>query len=496
MRRHGSISALRWIALVFIFAAAVLTVLQLINFSRVRGSFPLGLSIAGVPVGGLDRQQAAQRLLHMYAVPIELHYGTGVVQIKPSTLGFELDLESMLAAAELQRVNQPFWLDFWNTLWNRNEVPTKIPLLASISEDRLRKYLLEEIASRYDSPPSAAIPIPGSTSFQAGQAGTALNVDRAVSIIEDALHSPTHRVVNLSYDRTTPPRPAFQNLQVMLKQILTVNQFDGLAELYLLDLQTQQEIHFVYQSGEGPIPPPDIAFSAESTIKIPIMVSVFRRIQDTLPEELANPNQLDLMMDQSENPPADVLMRKLLDPGRGPLMVTEDMRAIGLQNTFLGAFMSEPIFLAHYDTPANQRKDVTTDPDQYNQTTAMDIGMLLNDIYQCATEDGGALIAAFNGEITQSECQTMINTMSKNKIGVLFQAGLPEGTRFAHKHAWAITNDRLIHTFGDAGIAYTQGGNYIISGFMYSPTSLVFDPTNQLFSQLSTAIYNYYNQVQ
>jgi beta-lactamase class A len=282
----------------------------------------------------------------------------------------------------------------------------------------------------------------------------------------------------------------------MLKQILTVNKFDGLAEIYLLDLQTQQEIHFVYQSGDGPTPPPDIAFSAESTIKIPIMVSVYRRIQETLPNDLANPDQLELMMDQSENPPADVLMRKLLDPGRGPLMVTEDMHAIGLDNTFLGAFMAEPIFLAHYDTPANQRKDVNTDPDQYNQTSVMDMGMLLNDIYQCATEDGGTLVAAFHGEITQSECQAMINTMSKNKIGVLFQAGLPEGTRFAHKHAWANTNDGLIHTIGDAGIAYTQGGNYIISGFMYNKVQLVFDPTNQLFAQLSTAIYNYYNQVQ
>ena len=74
-------------------------------------------------------------------------------------------------------------------------------------------------------------------------------------------------------------------------------------------------------------------------------------------------------------------------------MVTEDMHTIGLQNTFLGAFMAEPIFLAHLDTPANQRDDVTTDPDEYNQTSVMDMGMLLNDIYQCATENGGALVA-------------------------------------------------------------------------------------------------------
>jgi beta-lactamase class A len=496
VRRRGSISALRWVSLIFIFAAAVLTVLQLIRFSRIRNNFPPDQKIAGIPVGGLDRQMAAQRLLQVYAVPIELHYGNAAIQIKPSSVGFELDLEGMLAAADLQRVSQPFWVDFWNTLWNRTSSTGDVPLLATISDDRLKQYLQVEIASRYDAPPTAALPVPGSVSFQPGEAGTTLNIDRAVTLIKDALRSPISRQVNLPYNRTSPSHPSFQNLQIMLKQILEVNRFEGLAELYLLDLQTQQEIHFVYDSSAETPPSPGIAFSAESTIKIPIMVSVYRRVQENLPDSVLNPDQMELMVDYSENPPADVLMRKIIDLARSPLIVTEDMREIGLQNTFLGAFMAEPTFLGKIDTPANKRTDVTTDPDLYNQTTASDMGMLLNDIYQCATYNGGALIAAWGSEISQAECQQMLNYMTRNKIGVLFQAGLPEGTRFAHKHAWAQTNDGLIHTIGDVGIAYTAGGNFIISGFMYNPVQLVFDPTNQLFAQLSQAIYNYYNQVQ
>ncbi len=494
MRRRGSISSLRWVALVFLLLAVLLTVLQLISFSRVRGNFPPGLTIAGIPVGGLNRQQAAQRLLQAYAVPVELHYGEATIQIKPSNLGFELDLEGMLAAADLQRLSQPFWVDFWNSLWEKRTTSVDIPLLANISEDRLRRYLKDEIASRYDTPPSAAMPVPGSASFQAGQTGTTLNVDRAISLLEDALRSPTERVVNVSYNRTTPPRPAFTNLNVMLKQILDAAKFNGVAEAYLLDLQTNQEIQFAYQPSDQSTLKPDIAFSAESTIKIPIMVSVFRRSQLPLSDDIAQ--NMEQMIDRSENPPADDLMAKVIDPGRGPLEVTKDMQSIGLQNTFLGARMAEPVFLAKFDTPANQRKDINTDPDTYNQTTTSDLGSLLDDIYQCSTYSGGALIAAFPGEITPEKCQEMIDYLTKNKTGMLLEAGLPEGTRLAHKHAWAQANDGYIHTIGDAGIVFTPGGNYILVIFMYDPVQLVFDPTNLLFAQMSQAVYNYYNQVQ
>jgi beta-lactamase class A len=474
----------------FIFAAVLLTVLQLVNYSQIRSAYPPGLLIAGVPVGGLNQQQAAERLVQAYSTPVEMRYGDALIQVKPTVMGFELDLQAMLAEAELQRVTQPFWPAFWDYLWNHLPSPSEVPLRARISEDRLRSYLVGEIAPRYDSPAAAAQPLPGSTSFQPGKAGTVLDIPRAVLLIKDAMRSQTSRSVNLTFGRLTPSRPSFQNLQVLLNQVIDVSRFDGIGEVYLLDLQTNQELHFAYQKGKTL--PTDIGFTAASTIKIPIMISTFRRNPDPAPSEVTG--YLSKMIEFSENDPADSLMA-LMDKTSGPLEVTKDMQALGLKNTFLaGYFYPGAQLLKRIQTPANQRKDYNTDADPYNQTSPAEIGALLDDIYQCAETGGGTFAAVFPAEISQNECRQMINLLILNRLPVLITAGLPEGTTIAHKHGWITEMDGLLHTISDDAIVYTPGGNYILTVYLWNKDQLLFDPANQLVADLSRAVYNYFNQ--
>ena len=54
--------------------------------------------------------------------------------------------------------------------------------------------------------------------------------------------------------------------------------FDGVIGVYLLDLQNGQEIHFALDKGEEIPVNPDVAFTASSTVKIPIMLSHFIKI--------------------------------------------------------------------------------------------------------------------------------------------------------------------------------------------------------------------------
>jgi beta-lactamase class A len=122
------------------------------------------------------------------------------------------------------------------------------------------------------------------------------------------------------------------------------------------------------------------------------------------------------------------------------------------------------------------------------------MGMLLNDIYDCAQGNGGTFAIVFPGQISQAECASMITYLDHNRIGVLLEAGVPDGTQIAHKHGWTVNPyDGLIHTIGDAGLIFTPGGKYIIVVFMYHPTQLVWDDANRLTAYISTAVYNYYN---
>jgi beta-lactamase class A len=493
MRRSSSF--LSWLSIFFFLSALVLTVLQLVQYSRIRTNFPDGLVMAGIPVGGLNRQQAAERLLEVYSVPVELHYFDSVVHVLPGVVEFELDIESMLAAADLQRTEEPFWSGFWDYLLGRQQTPNSVPLRASYSEDRLRAYLIREIKSRYDIPATSVRPAVGTVNFLPGTPGTALDVDGSVLQIENALFSTSARIVDLPLQQITPPRLTFENLAIVLRQVIDVSGFDGLVGLYLMDLQTAQEIHFAYQQGEYLSVQPDVAFTAASIIKIPIMVSVFQRIDEEPDSETIR--LLEQMIELSGNEPADWVMERVIDPRSGPIGVTEDLQELGLDNSFLaGQFYPGAPLLAIFDTPANQRLDVDTQPDIYNQTTPSDIGMLLADIYQCAQGNGGTLTAIYGEAINQQECQSMIAFLIRNRLPVLITNGLPEGTQIAHKHGWVTDGDGVINTIGDAGIVYTPGGNYVLVIFLYHPVQLVWEPSANLIADLSESIFNYYNTPQ
>lgn len=489
MRVRRSNSFQRIGSFFFLIAAVILLTIQLITFSRSQASFSPQMVIGGVPVGGLNRQEAAERLLEVYSTPVELLHNADIIHLNPANIGFELNLESMLAEADLQRTTESFWGNFWNYLWGAQISSQDVPLDGSFSEPLLRSYLQQEVSGRYDSPPSPARPVPGTLNFELGEPGTTIDIDEAIFDIGNALRSPEQRTVFLPLQQSAASRPSLGNLQILLQQTMDLAGYDGLAGIYLLDLQTAQELHFIYQNRENISPNPDVAFTAASIIKIPIMVSAFSRLGTDIDAQASK--LLEDMIILSGNDPADWLMEQFIDLNRGPLEVTADMQALGLENTFLaGHFRLGSELMARFDTPANSRPDVNTDPDTYNQTTLSDMGMLLSDIYQCAETGGGTLLAVFPTEITQAECKQMIDLLAQNFLGSLITAGLPEGTRLAHKHGW---DQGIINTIGDAGIVFSPSGDYVLVIFFYHPVQLVWDPISALIADLSEAIYNYYN---
>jgi beta-lactamase class A len=450
------------------------------------------MTIAGIKVGSTDPQTASQRLLQVYAnTPVEIRLGDQIIQMDPSSAGYAINLDSMLAAADYERTGGAFWLGFWDYLLNRQPAPVEIPLIDTLNREQLVAYLQNEIAARYDTPAVPAQPMAGSTQFQAGVPGQSLDIERAAILIEDALRSSSSRSITLPFSNVKPPRPSVENLQIQIQQIIDLAGFDGIVGFYLKDLQSGEVLHFAYRDGEIVPVDPDVAFTASSTIKIPIMISTYRNSGPALDDQTK-----DLILDmitKSENPQSDALMARL-DEYRGPLIVTETLRQLGIENTYIAGYFKEGAFLLeNISTPANSRTDVSTNPDAYNQVTPSDIGTILEDLYQCAETGGGALVAAFPGKIEKAACLEMIEFLKQDRIGVLIEAGVPEGTQLAHKHGWISGPSGIIQNISDAAIVYTPGGNYILAIYVYHPVQAIWEPVSEMIAKISEASYNYFN---
>ena len=223
------------------------------------------------------------------------------------------------------------------------------------------------------------------------------------------------------------------------------------------------------------------------------MVSVFRSAGEPTSTEVAK--VVENMITESDNPSTDRVAQEVLDPLTAPLKVTADARTLGFKNMFWAGFFAPGApLLDIVRTPANQRTDIDTSPDIYAQTTPAEMGRLLAEIYACAQKGSGALIETFSGQISQAECQNMLELLKGNHTPMLLAAGLPDGVRFGHKHGWVVeTSDGLIHNMADAGVVFSPGGDYVIDIYLYSPNQLVFDPINTMVAYLSMAAYHFLN---
>jgi beta-lactamase class A len=483
---RSSGSFLRWFSIAILLVAVILILLEMVAYSRERTNIPRGISIGSIYVGGLSKEEASQLLLRVYSQPLEIHYQQNIFYLTPAQSGFTLDLDTMLAAVEPYQAERPWLQDFWDYLWKTPATPHTIPLKFEYSEAQLRN-VLQDIAARYDIAASAPQAQLDTAAFKPGLPGTTLNQEHSLELVVAALQSMKNRIVYLPVNSSSQTQPPIRFLGVLIKQIANQEAFDGVLDVVSINLQTGQGMHILTDNGEDIPQNPDVAFSALSTIKIPIMVATYRNLDKEPDAETER--WLREMITLSGNDPSDWLMKRL-DTFLGPKMVTDMLSELGLKNTYLGSyFFSGATALLRPVTPANSRTDVTTKPDLYNQTTPLDISMLLEDIYLCS-RGGGTLLMLYPGKITPNECSEMLTWLSQDPESSLVKGGVPDGTRVDHKHGWGAS------TIGDAAVVYTPGGNYVLTVYLWrdgQPIVENWTKRSRLIARISQAFYNYYN---
>lgn len=321
------------LGLAFFLASLLLGLRELRRFQAEPALIPVYTRLAGVPIGRLSLENAKQRLLEAFAVPVELRYLDSRIQFSPSDLGFNLDADASLAQIPLVRGSGSWWDFIWNKKLQNSA--QEYELIYSLDEVKMQSILEDTFSLRYDQPASAPVPVLYSTNFSPGQPGYGLSsYTQTLEQVKRALLSATDRTLELNVTEQAALPLDWQNLESMLKQIILLDKFDGLAEIYLRDLQSDQLLHFAVLDHQDV--PVDVAYSAASTIKIPIMISTLRRVSEPIPQQVNN--WMQQMIAESLNPPADGLMKAYLDNNRGPLMVTADLRELGYQNTFLAGY--------------------------------------------------------------------------------------------------------------------------------------------------------------
>ncbi len=482
---------LNWLAIfsgVSLLAAILLLVVELVFYSRSFSTLPPGLSLANVPVGGLTEQEAQRQVLLIYRSPLQLRYRDQVILLDPAAVNFQVDTNRMLPQVNQFRANSGFWSGFWEYLWLQPGQSNNIPLQATYSHSQLRGFL-QDIAARYDQPGSAPKADPNKLGFQAGEPGHAMDLEAAVSALDASLFSPSNRSVTLPITEQTAIRPGFDTLDELIRQDVSLFQFGGVFSLFLSDMGTGKDLVINLRNGQAIDGP--IAYSGMSTIKIPIMVSVFRQTGGAVSDEAKL--LLKRSIDESANSATDLLLKTVGhgDGFAGTRQVTANMQRLGLPNTYISGLLDVlGAVLLPIATPANSRTDINIQPDPYNQTTAEDMGALLTMIYQCS-QGGGALLAAFPGGYTPAECRQMIDYLTGNLVGPIFISGgsSPSGV-VAHKHGW----DRLpLNNVADAALVFTPGGTYVLTMYVHRDDTMTFDEANRLIISVARAVYNYYN---
>jgi hypothetical protein len=498
--RRRRFPLLLFVSIGLIAASVGLFVIELIQFSQQEDRLPENLTVAGLSSGSLSLSEAQTLWQRTYAQPVLLYYNDAPIELDPSAIGWRTNWQTMLAEASASSETRGgFWGRFYNYLTNQQvRDPITVPLYADYQQTLLEQFL-RDIASRYDrSSGTAGYDTQTLTTFS-GTSGYILDVPQAMRMVDEALRDPDSRTVILPVEDASTVRPGLQTLRELIIAYLNAQNFlyDGqssIASIFIIDLQSGDEVNILG----------DVAFSAASTIKLPILVDYYRYLNAPPSQEEAWLMANSLLC--SRNSSSNLLMEisgGVGDVYAGVANVTSTAQYLGLRNTYLAAALIEGTAGEQFGSIAAPQTEpnpnYTTNPDPYNQTTAEDMGTLVSLIYDCANFGSGLMTAYPDGQITQNECRQMLELISANDLLRLLQGGLPaqvdgQTVRISHKNGWL--NDMV----GEAGVVYPPNGrDYVISVYLWEQTDTGFQDFTRLWplvEGISRAAWNYFSPEQ
>jgi beta-lactamase class A len=464
-----------------------------------------GLSIAGLPVGGLTVEEARAALatyrLEPLRRPLLLRLGDTTLALYPERVGLRFDAEPALsqASAYAREALQRHWGIYLGSDSLGVDEPRyqDLPVPVEVNEAALHD-LLESLALVYEQAPrplrpavltdTAALTAQGvhypawsedlpPVGFLAAAPGCRLDTAAVLPQVEAALKQWSRAEVVVPWEELPPPPADMDVLAEVIRE--QVAAMPGVVGIYVRDLATGREVTLHDQ----------VVFSGASVMKIAILLQAYRVLDEAPQGQVAQ--DLETMMVWSDNDAANRLLELggEGDDARGAQHMTAMLRRLGLNSSFLcNRYGGGPHWSGcpPEEQPAGGADKLLTRADEVLQTTPRDMGRLLAYIYQCS-QGQGPILQDFPGEVTPAECRAMLQLMRRNEDNTRLVAGLPAGIPAAHKSGW------IDDMKADAGIVFSPGGTYVLSIFAWEEGVLTEQEGNQRIASLSWIVYCFFN---
>ncbi len=443
---------------------------------------PPGLVINGLPMGGMTREQALDAIDQAYTRPITVYYGSKLTPLLlPEMVELSVDMETTtqnLDAVLASRGGvQGFITYLADRLLQREPEVQAVTAVVNYSRERVNAFLART-AQKYDHPPQKAVLLSEAGTFRPPQDGTKLDVEASLPRLIKAIlaAAPQEREVHLVVEVEPAPETSIDILREALNAAL--GDFTGVAGIFAKNLRRGQE--FCYNC--------EVSFSAAGTLKIPIAMTLYATLDEA--PDTAMTGRLNTLFAEGDNAAANLLLAQIGsgDAYSGALRVTDLLWSLGLGNTFIATPYDVPLTTIPPDI-ANlvaPRSAINTNPDPAMQTTPIEMGLLLEGLYYGA-QDGGLLRAVYPQKITAMECQDILTELTRNSINPLLAAGMPVGTRVAHKHGWSGA------THANVALVYGPQADFVLTVYLYQPAWLVWDESAPTFATIGQLVYRFYN---
>ncbi len=488
--------------------------------------YPPGTTIAGIDVGGLRREDAANKLrleLSPIERPLQLYVGKTQHTITASHIDLTFHIEEMLTEASDA-------LDSADVQGKPVHIPLHITFDQAALRRHIRRFAKQTLVApklhvlQKSVPLTSVLAINETNNIEAPYfaytPGYTLNIEDTIEDITKRLNNPRashHIELTLAEDTNTNiPRPDNALLKQQIYAIMEQWQ-DGTIGYYQYDLQRGTHLGINEHT----------VFSGASVMKAAILLHAYV----SLPHFTKQQHEwIEQMIIHSSNIAANYVLAISIggsssyDAYNATQHMTAMLQKLGLDHTYQkGAYsvtypelsgMSfavlypiEPITPEEDPPPTPELYDMEdgitptpytyqqqegnppyTNADLYLRTTPSEMSQIFLLMDQCSRGEG-PLIALFDKTINADRCQEMLDVLAQNGDTKRIRAGLPADVRVEHKSGW------IDDMQADVGIVRSQGGDFVLAIFLYQGYFLEDGVAHPIIAALTRLTYTAYNPV-